>query len=205
METFIQENAGLVRIVGIAVVVIAALMTAAFITGVILAAQRRRKLLDEAADQERAFETEIRSQLEAVPFMAAAPQPSAPQPPPLPASASPVPPPPPALPAGPAQTGVAVGPEEVARRLFALRLITDREGSIPLPIPPNGLIYRLKKGGSVAILPRMESQEVMAHLTQRFEMVIAELPNGELLVLERLQQRLPSLMDDLPGFEKKQR
>ncbi|MBI1289932.1 hypothetical protein GC173_01635 [bacterium] len=188
-----------VVVIGIGIVLVALILV--FLVLVFRLANRNRDLKVSADQKEREFEEQMRAELVGVtpPREAVSvPQPRREQPPPLPSHFDP-----PVAPTAPqpgpspaAGSGVPVGPEEVARRLYALRILTEKEGKIPLPIPPDGLIYRMKKGGIAAILPRLESPEVMSHLTKRFDMVFAELPNGEVLVLERLQGRLPTLMDD---------
>lgn len=97
---------------------------------------------------------------------------------------------------GEGQEGGAIDVEELARRLFALRVISDRQGTVPLPVPPAGLIYSLAGGGSCVLLPRQESDAVMEHMARRFDMVFYPSATGELLVLERFQRRLPKLTGD---------
>lgn len=145
--------------------------------------------MEEVDERETEFERELLSQL---PAAAPAPPLSAPEPP------RPAPPAPVAGPGadqGPAGEGTGV--EDLARRLFALRVITDRQGTVPLSVPPCGLIYGLVRGGSCVLLPRQESDAVMEHMARRFDLVFYLSAKGEVLVLERFQTRLPALTSDL--------
>lgn len=90
----------------------------------------------------------------------------------------------------------SVGPEGVARRLQALQICTDFEGRLPLSLPPDGLIYGLRRGGLCAILPRQESSDVMHHYCRRFDLVFVELQDGDVLIYERLQNRIPELVEE---------
>ncbi len=91
--------------------------------------------------------------------------------------------------------------EELVRRLQALTIIGDLEGRIPMPIPPDGVIHRLRKSnGIAAILPRLESEAIMAHHARRFDMVFALTSSGEVVVLSRLQNRLSDLMERAGDF-----
>ncbi|MCB2155282.1 hypothetical protein KQI84_10365 [bacterium] len=91
--------------------------------------------------------------------------------------------------------------DELVRRLSTLKVITDLEGRVPLAVPPDGLIYRLCKGGLVLLLPRMESEAAIAHMTKRFDMVIAMTGSGDVVVLSRLQNRLAELMESPGDFD----
>lgn len=124
-------------------------------------------------------------------------------PPPLPASAQantppPLPPaasiPPVAVPSGPPVASL----DAAILRLKALRIIEDREGDLPLSVPPNGVLYRMRRGGTMAILPRVESEASLEHFVKRFEMVVCIAQGGTLLVIERLDSRAVELVDD-PG------
>lgn len=152
--------------------------------------QRRREEFErQAQQQETEFEAEVLSQLATLAPPAAAPAPSSFQagqavldePPPMPSA-----------------TGEKPSVELIARQLVGLRIATELQGRIPLPIPPDGLIYGLRRGGACAILPRQEGPELMEHLSRRFDMVFFPAPSGEVHVIERLQARLPSLIE-LPG------
>ncbi len=83
----------------------------------------------------------------------------------------------------------------VAQRLQSLAILEEQQGKVSLPVPPDGLIYRLKRGGAAVIVPRIESAEVMNHLTKRFDLVFIALGTEEILVLERFQSRLKELTD----------
>jgi hypothetical protein len=187
----------LINIGILAGVVILGALVILLLAGVYRISAKGREIEVQSAQQERDFEAQLIAELEAAKVV-----PNGPIEPPLVAAplsargSSPAPPPAPSV-APPAQAVTGpVGPEEVARRLYGLRILTEREGRIPLMLPPDGLIYRMKRGGVAAILPRMESPEAMGHLAKRFDLVFAELPDGEVLVVERLQARLPTLMDD---------
>jgi len=91
--------------------------------------------------------------------------------------------------------------DELAKRLKTLGILADQEGKIPMPIPPDAPIFRLKKGGIVVLLPRIESEAFMAHQCKRFDMVIAMTATGEVLVLSRLQNRISELLDNPGDFE----
>ncbi|MCC5876331.1 MAG: hypothetical protein JJU11_08960 [Candidatus Sumerlaeia bacterium] len=112
------------------------------------------------------------------------------------------PPPPPAVPSPrePAPTASQgsklVRPSEIATRLQALKIVNSREGKVSLPIPPDGEIYGLIRGGSCLVLPRQESEALMHYFVRRFDLVIFPGPDGDLVVVERFQNRLPSLLDD---------
>ncbi len=93
------------------------------------------------------------------------------------------------------QPTAASSVDSIARRLTGLGIVTEMQGRIPLAIPPEGLIYGLKKGGACGILPRQEAAEVMEHLSRRFEILFYPAPSGEILSMERLQSRLPSLTE----------
>lgn len=122
-----------------------------------------------------------------------APEPSL-APPPRPMSGeSSLPPPPPSKSAR--QDPVLVSPSSIATRLQGLNIVKSREGKVPLPIPPDGEIFDLVRGGSCLILPRQESEALMYHFTRRFDLVIFPGPDGDLVVVERFQNRLPSLLD----------
>ncbi|HMX63752.1 MAG TPA: hypothetical protein PKD58_11860, partial [Candidatus Sumerlaeota bacterium] len=103
--------------------------------------------------------------------------------------------PPSPMPDPPSGLSIAGGPEKIATQLQNLGVVLELQGRIPLAVPPEGLIYRLKKGGSCAILPRMESPDAMEHFCRRFDLVFFPSPAGELLVLERFQSRLPSMIN----------
>ncbi|MBI5155186.1 hypothetical protein HZA57_08110 [Candidatus Poribacteria bacterium] len=86
--------------------------------------------------------------------------------------------------------------EELARRLTALNILADLEGRIPMPIPPDGLIYRLRRDAGLAVLlPRMESDAFMAHQAKRFDMVFVLTSTEEVLVLTRLQNQVVKLLE----------
>lgn len=91
--------------------------------------------------------------------------------------------------------------EELIRRLTTLQVIGDLEGRVALPVPPEAPIYRLRKGGLVVLLPRMESEATMAHLAKRFDMVLAMTGGGDVLVVSRLQSRLVELMENPGDFD----
>ena len=103
--------------------------------------------------------------------------------------------PPSPMPDPPSGLSVAGGPEKIAAQLQGLGVVLELQGRIPLAVPPEGLIYRLKKGGSCAILPRAESPDAMEHFCRRFDAVFFPSPAGELLILERFQSRLPSMIN----------
>jgi len=75
------------------------------------------------------------------------------------------------------------------------RLVKQQEGTLPLGAPPNGLIYSLKAGGFCAILPHMPGEHTLLHLSKRFDMVFVLCQNGEIVVVERYQSRLSSMVD----------
>lgn len=76
---------------------------------------------------------------------------------------------------------------DLGRRLQTLGIFDVVEGSLPLPMPPDGTIWRLKNGTSALVLPRMESEAAMAYFAKRFDFVIAPTPTGEALVVRRLE------------------
>lgn len=85
--------------------------------------------------------------------------------------------------------------DDFAQRLVSLGVVGGMEGIVSLPIPPDGRIYALKRGGSCLILPRQESPELMHHFCRRFDMVIVPGENGDGLVYERFQARLNGLLE----------
>jgi len=87
------------------------------------------------------------------------------------------------------------GLSSVAKRLQTLQLITSLEGKVPLALPPDGEIYGLKAVGSCLLLPRLEGEALMSHFARRFDLVLYLDGQGELIVLERFQHRLPSLLN----------
>jgi hypothetical protein len=167
--------------------------------GAYLWARARAKAQEEefAAEAER-FEREALKQVapaaaSALPSPATADfNPAVPtSPPPPPPVAAPASPPPPA---GQVDTPPATV-EELARRLTALGIVTDLEGQLPMPIPPNGLIYRMRRGGHVLLLPRIESDAFMAHQAKRFDLVLVLTSTGEVLSMTRLQAKLSELLE----------
>ena len=85
--------------------------------------------------------------------------------------------------------------EDLANRLLRLNIMKDKEGSLPLSIQPHGLMGRLRAGGICALLPRTVGEEEMIHLTKRFDIVFVIGRNGEVLIMERFQTRLPQLLE----------
>jgi len=94
--------------------------------------------------------------------------------------------------------------QELANNLYGLRIITDLEGRVPLPLPPEGLIYRLRRGGACLLLPRLENADTMEHFCKRFDLVFIITTSGEVLVMERKQSRIVDLTErsssGLPKF-----
>ncbi len=87
--------------------------------------------------------------------------------------------------------------EKLVKQLKGLQIVTEYEGRIALPLPPEGQIYRLRRGGVAGVLPRLEGPELMEHFCRRFDLVFFPLPGGEAGVMERFQSRVPALTDDL--------
>lgn len=85
--------------------------------------------------------------------------------------------------------------QDLANNLYGLRIITDLEGRVTLPLPPEGLIYRLRRGGACLLLPRLENAETMEHFCKRFELVFILSASGEVLVMERKQSRIVDLTE----------
>ncbi len=94
-----------------------------------------------------------------------------------------------------AEGSTAESLEELARKLTALRVIGDLEGWVPLPVPPEAPIYKLRAGGSCVLLPRLESPDTMEFFSRRFKIVFAMCPKGEVVVLERFQDRVGEMME----------
>ena len=157
--------------------------------------ENSQQIENEAATAERMFERR-----EAKAVLLASPAPANPLPPnPAPPQATP----PPLTPVQPSHEPVAASAppqpglnplEAAARRLQALGVILHLEGRVPMPIPPDGLIYRLKTGGLCAILPRVEGEATMLHLSRRFDMLVIVTSDGELLTCERFQNRVKDLV-----------
>ena len=113
----------------------------------------------------------------------------------LPALASPVQPPAPFPFAPPATPTADPGARllDTASRLVGLGVLAHSEGRVALGIPPDGLVYRLKRGGLCAIIPRLESEAVMLHLARRYDLLVILTADGELLTLDRFQTRLKDI------------
>ncbi|MDX2175494.1 MAG: hypothetical protein SF028_03380 [Candidatus Sumerlaeia bacterium] len=90
--------------------------------------------------------------------------------------------------------------ESIAKKLQGLGVATNYEGPIALPVPPNGAVYRLKKGGLVGVLPRLESEQTLVHLARRYDMIICATATGEAVVFERLDARLVGMVDGPAAF-----
>lgn len=97
------------------------------------------------------------------------------------------------------QAGVDAPPatvDELARRLQTLGVLGEVEGRVALPIPPDGLVCRLRRTrGTALLLPRLESEAVMTNFAKRFDMVFALSATGEPLVFSRLQARLSEMLE----------
>lgn len=132
------------------------------------------------SEREREFESQLLSQVRGTP----APPPPGMVPPPLPAN--------PITPA-PASDGSL---EELARRLQSLNVLSHSEGRIPMPIPPDGLIYRMRSGGLCALLPRLDGEDVLLHHARRFQMLVIQTRTNDPIIIERMQDRLPRLLDE---------
>lgn len=89
--------------------------------------------------------------------------------------------------------------QRLAERLTQLGIVESFEGRVPLAIPPTGLIYRLKRGGSCALLPRMEHPDTMEHMARRFDMVFVLQGAENVLVVERLASRAKDFLQMGPG------
>lgn len=85
--------------------------------------------------------------------------------------------------------------EELVSRLVKLGVVTGLEGRLPMPIPPDGLIYRLRSGGLALLLARLESEAFLAHQSRRYDHIFALSSAGEVLVITRVQQALVDLLD----------
>ncbi|CAN5475833.1 hypothetical protein BH09SUM1_BH09SUM1_09840 [soil metagenome] len=79
--------------------------------------------------------------------------------------------------------------EELGRRLFALRIVTDREGNLELDGRP-AIAYRLKRGGVCAVVEGVADENAALRLCRRFDMVFVLTKEGDTLVYQRLQSRL---------------
>lgn len=88
--------------------------------------------------------------------------------------------------------------ERLIETLRHLQMITAVEGPVRLGAPPEGKACRLKSGGLCAVLPRLESEAVMAHLARQYDVIFVAREEGDGLVLERLQGWL-SRHVELPG------
>jgi hypothetical protein len=161
---------------------------------------------------EAQFEAEVMQSIDAKeaaprPALAAAPMPALPPPLPpaspgncadAPPAAATVPPPAAPAPSGPAATAAAEDAvAELVKRLRLLGIAAESEGTLALPLPPNGQIVRIRRGGLMAVLPRLEGEAFMAHLCRRFDMVAFPSPHGEPMVLQRMQTRAAELMPSL--------
>lgn len=89
--------------------------------------------------------------------------------------------------------------EALVRKLRALRVIVDKQGDLPLSLPPNGALYSMRRGGTAAVLPRFESEAVLSHYARRYDLVVCPAQDGSVIVMERLEQRLVDLIDDPSG------
>jgi hypothetical protein len=164
--------------------------------------QKGLKMRDaELAEAELRFERELLSQMGVAP---PAPPPLRPTftasealPAPLPFSPAPEAAPPGGVAASPPASASTSAErlQDLAQRLMALRIIEEFQGRLALPTPPEGLIHRLRWRGAALLLPRVEHGDHLAQLTRRFEMVFCLTDSDEVVVVERLQTRIPTLID----------
>lgn len=91
------------------------------------------------------------------------------------------------------ETNSSEHPTALVERLIKLRVINSYQGKLDLPLPPNGLIYTMRRGGSCLILPRQESAEMMNYYCRRYTVVFVPCGGDEVLVYGRLQDQLSDL------------
>lgn len=96
---------------------------------------------------------------------------------------------------GGAPPAAAGGVDEVVRRLEGLGVTTGLQGRVSLSGTGEGEIHGLRRGGVCVVLPRLETAEALAHFTRRFDVVFCAGADGEVLVVERLQNRVPQLVE----------
>jgi hypothetical protein len=104
--------------------------------------------------------------------------------PPAPAAA----PPPQAAPAPARPHGSIV--DALVQRLRAMGLIGDHQHAVSLGFGPDGQVYALKAGGTVLILPRMESEAFLAHAARTHVMIVVPTSEGGALVITPLGQQM---------------
>ncbi len=85
--------------------------------------------------------------------------------------------------------------DEVVRQLEGLGVTTGLQGRVSLSGNGEGEIHGLRRGGVCVVLPRLETAEALAHFTRRFDLVFCAGADGEVLVVERLQNRVPQLVE----------
>ena len=92
--------------------------------------------------------------------------------------------------------------DQLVKRLVQLTVLADREGQLNLAIPPHAPIYRLRKGGHMVILPRLESHAVLVHCCRRFDVVVvAGETDQDIIIMGRLESQLRTLMERPGDFE----
>jgi len=78
----------------------------------------------------------------------------------------------------------------VVQKLRTMGLIGDFQQAVPLGFGPDGQVYALKAGGTVLVLPRMESEAFLAHAMKSHVMVVALTSDGRALVITPLGQQM---------------
>jgi hypothetical protein len=75
-------------------------------------------------------------------------------------------------------------------RLKSMGLLGGFRETLKLGFPPDGQVYHLVGGGTVLVLPRMESEGLLSHALTVHSMVVAPTAGGEVLVITKLGQRM---------------
>jgi Na+-transporting methylmalonyl-CoA/oxaloacetate decarboxylase gamma subunit len=134
---------------------------------------------EELMGSEEIFERQVFEQIKAPP-----PAPTATRPAPVTAAApwSPMP----AIP--PLDVGSPM--DGLIARLKSMGLLGGFRETLKLGFPPDGQVYHLVGGGTVLVLPRMESEGLLSHALTVHSMVVAPTAGGEVLVITKLGQRM---------------
>lgn len=106
---------------------------------------------------------------------------------PVPAASTPVVPPLDDSPAAP----VGEGPiPALAQRLRAMGVLGAYKGAHPLGFGPEAQIYAHTGGGTILILPRMESEAFLAHAVKQHDLIVAPTSEGGALMIMALGDKM---------------
>jgi hypothetical protein len=80
--------------------------------------------------------------------------------------------------------------EGLILRLQSKGMLGGFRETMKLGYPPDGQIYHLAGGGTVLILPRMESEGLLSHALTTHAMVVVPSAGGEALVITKLGEKM---------------